>query len=169
MPRCQAAPRLGNLSAMKLTPGRALLFGTLTVATLDILDAIIFWGVQGAPPIRIFQGIARGFLGRPSFEGGIPTALLGACIHVFISFCVVTVYYIASGRFGFLERRPFVSGLLYGLIVYLFMYRVVIPLSAIHAARSTPIDIANQLFAHLFLVGLPSALFASAARSEEHP
>jgi len=31
---------------------RALLFGTLAVGTLDILDAFIFFGLRGARPIR---------------------------------------------------------------------------------------------------------------------
>ena len=37
-----------------LTVGRALLYGTLTVGVLDILDAIVFFGLRfGVPPIRI--------------------------------------------------------------------------------------------------------------------
>ncbi|HJS73103.1 MAG TPA: hypothetical protein VJ921_02365 [Vicinamibacteria bacterium] len=147
-----------------MTPARAILSGTLTVAVLDILDAFVFAGLRGVAPIRVLQGIASGLLGRESFDGGGATALLGACIHVFISFSVVSVYSLASARLSFLTRRPWIFGPLYGLLVYLFMYRVVLPLSASAGPKYTPVSVANQLFAHLFLVGLPAALFARAGR-----
>jgi hypothetical protein len=151
--------------ASKITPARALLFGTLTVAVLDITDAIVFWALRGAHPIRVFQGIAGGFFGRATFEGGIRTALIGAAVHVLVSFSVVSVYYLASGRLALLARRPWVFGPIYGLLVYLFMYRVVIPLSAASPPHYSFEMVANQLFAHLCLVGLPAALFVGAARS----
>lgn len=50
--------------------GRALLVGTLAVGVLDILDAIVFFALRGAQPIRILQSIAAGLLGRAAFAGG---------------------------------------------------------------------------------------------------
>ena len=149
-----------------MTRSRAILYGTVTVAVLDILDAIVFWAFRGVGPIRIFQGIAGGLLGRETFAGGAATALLGACIHVFISFSVVSVYSLASARVRSLARRPWIFGPMYGILVYLFMYRIVIPLSAAHPPRFAFAQVANGLFAHVFLVGLPSALFARAAWRE---
>ena len=148
-----------------MTPARAVLFGALVVAVLDILDAIAFWGLRGAAPIRVFQGIAAGLLGREAFGGGVATALLGASLHAFIAFSVVSVYYLASARLRFLALRPWVFGPLYGSLVYLFMYGVVLPLSAAPTPKYSFAHVANGLFAHLFLVGLPSALFVRAARA----
>jgi hypothetical protein len=34
---------------------RALLLGTLLVGTLDGLDAVVFFGLRGAKPVRVFQ------------------------------------------------------------------------------------------------------------------
>lgn len=45
---------------------RALLYGTLAVGILDITDAIVFFGLRSAKPIRILQSIASGLLGRSS-------------------------------------------------------------------------------------------------------
>src|SRR5262245_50561961 len=164
LPPPQGRFRTEKPMASRITPARAVLFGALTVAVLDITDAIVFWALRGAHPIRVFQGIAGGFFGRATFEGGIRTALIGACVHVLISFSVVSVYYLASGRLAFLARRPWVFGPIYGLLVYLFMYRVVIPLSAASPPHYSFEMVANQLFAHSCLVGLPAALFVSAAR-----
>jgi hypothetical protein len=66
-----------------LPPARALLFGTITVGGLDILDALLFFGFRGVAPIRIFQSIASGLLGRTAFDGGLSTALAGGVLHFF--------------------------------------------------------------------------------------
>jgi hypothetical protein len=56
------------------------------VGVLDISDALVFWGMQGAPPMGIFQSIAAGLLGRTaSYRGGLPTAVLGGFLHFFIA------------------------------------------------------------------------------------
>ena len=62
-----------------------------------------------------------------------------------------------------LIRRPILSGTIFGLGLYVFMYHVVIPLSAVpknpHAAFSWP-NFADEIFAHIVLVGIPIALMA---------
>ena len=146
-----------------LTPVRAVLYGALTVGVLDILEAIIYWAFRGVPPMRVFQGIASGLLGRESFSGGVPSALLGAILHFFIAFTVVKVYFLASERIRPLRRRPFLWGPIYGVAVYLVMYLIVLPLSAARAPVFSVPQVANGLFAHIVCVGLPSALFARAA------
>ncbi|HEX2203022.1 MAG TPA: hypothetical protein VHG91_06980 [Longimicrobium sp.] len=147
-----------------LTPGRALLLGTLTVGVLDGLDAVVFYGTMGVAPIRIFQSIASGLLGREAFAGGLQTALLGALLHFFIAFAVVATYLAASRRIAALTRHAVLCGLLYGVAVYTVMNFVVLPLSAAGAgARTVPI-VVNGLLIHMLGVGLPAALFARAAR-----
>jgi hypothetical protein len=149
-------------SRPSLTPGRALLFGTLTVGGLDALDAIVFFGLRGVTPTQIFQSIAAGLLGRPAFKGGAPTAWLGLVLHFVIAGSVVGVYQLASRRLPQLVRHPLVCGIAYGLLVYAVMNLVVIPLSATRAPpRSLPI-LLNGLLIHAFGVGVPSALFARA-------
>ena len=146
-----------------MTISRAVLFGTLAVGTLDALDAIVFFGLRGATPARIFQSIAAGLLGRSSFSGGLATAALGVALHFFIAFLIVATYVLASRRFAMLTRAPIVCGLVYGVVVYLFMNLVVLPVSA--AGRPTfvvPV-VVNGVLIHMLGVGLPSALFAKAA------
>jgi hypothetical protein len=144
--------------------GRALLLGTLAVAILDILDAIIFFGLRsGVAPIRIFQSIASGLLGRSAFGGGWNTALLGLGLHLFIAFTIVLVYLLASRRFSLLTRAPIAAGLFYGIGAYLVMNLIVIPLSA--ATPSVPPwpVVVNGVLIHMFGVGLPASLAARAA------
>ena len=156
--------------ATTLGPARAILYGTLVVGTLDALDAIVFFGLRsGATPMRIFQGIAGGWLGRATYAGGLRTAALGIATHYFIAFGIVTTYFMISRRLHLLTRQPIPCGLVYGLLAYLVMNRVVIPLSAIGGPAAWPAlpVLANGLLIHAFGVGLPSALFA--ARAERPP
>jgi len=150
-----------------LTTSQALLFGTLTVGTLDILDAFIFNGVRsGVTPSRILQFIASGLLGRESFNGGAATAALGLLLHYFIAFVIVTLYILASRRLPILAQRPFVFGPVYGLLAHVVMSKVVVPLSAVtRAAGPRPLVVEiNQWLIHAFGIGLVTALFARAAR-----
>jgi hypothetical protein len=152
---------------LRLSPVRAVLYGGLTVGTLDILDAFIFFGLRsGSTPQRILQSIASGFIGRQAAtQGGLKTAVLGAVLHFFIASMIVLVYYLASRRLRILSAKPIVCGILYGLGVYAVMNYVVVPLSAIGGGvriAATPVLI-NGLLIHAFGVGLPSALFARAA------
>ena len=149
-----------------MTTSRALLFGTLTVGTLDILDAIIFFGIRNhVAPIRIFQSIAAGLLGRAAFSGGLRTAILGAALHYFIAFMIVATFFVLSRYVPMLRQRPVLSGLLYGIAVYLFMNLVVLPLSnAGRGSVALPVVI-NGLLIHMFGVGLPAGFFASRRES----
>ncbi|MBJ6759564.1 hypothetical protein JGU66_02240 [Myxococcaceae bacterium JPH2] len=146
-----------------LSTARALVGGTLVVGVLDLLDAFVFFGVQGVSPVRILQSIAAGLLGRASFQGGASTALLGGLLHFFIAFAMVAVYLAASRRLPMLREHPVVCGLGYGLLGYAVMNGVVLPLSAAMPAVYSLPRLINGLFAHAFLVGLPSAWFARAA------
>ena len=150
-----------------LTTSQAVLFGTLTAGTLDILDAFIFnWFRSGVSPGRILQFIASGVLGRESFEGGAATAALGLFLHYFIAFVVVTLYILASRRLPILAQRPFLLGPIYGLLVHLTMHYVVVPLSAVtRGPAPMPLVVhVNQWLIHAFGIGLVTALFARAAR-----
>jgi len=148
-----------------LSPARAILYGTLVVGTLDIVDAFVFFGLRsGTPPARILQSIASGWLGRAAYTGGAGAAALGAITHYFIAFGIVVTYFVASRRVAVLTRHPIACGIVYGALVYLFMNRVVIPLSAIGAASWPVLPVlANGLLIHAFGIGIPSAIFATLA------
>jgi hypothetical protein len=152
-----------SFSKKPMGPARSITYGAIVVGLLDLLDAIVFYGLMGARPIRIFQSIASGLLGRAAFAGGLPTALLGAALHFFIAFAIVSTYYLASRQLGVLRRHPVVCGLVYGVLVYFFMNLVVLPLSATGKPSFALPVLLNGIIGHALLVGIPSALFARRA------
>lgn len=60
-------------------------------------------------------------------------------------------------------RRPVPLGVAYGLLLYVVMNLVVVPLSAASPGSRDPTWIALTVAVHAFLVGLPIAWFASRA------
>jgi len=148
-----------------------IVYGGLVVGILDMLFAFTFYGlILGAQPLRIFQSVAAGLLGRTvAYEGGIRTFLLGVLLHFVVATCIATVYYLASRVLPVLIRHPVVSGLLYGMLAYLGMNYVIIPLSAI-GRRSAPLQIRiflTEIIGHAFLVGLPLGLLARRSAKKE--
>ncbi len=135
-----------------------LLWAGLACGILDITAALIVYGFFGLKPIRLLQGIASGLLGPQAFEGGLATALLGLLCHFLIAFTAAAVYFAASRVVHFLIQHSIVSGVLYGVAVYFFMNRIVLPLSA---ASKRPFSIRMMvvgILIHMFCVGLPISL-----------
>ena len=139
---------------------RAIVTAWLVVGVLDITSAFVIAAIKGSGSIRMLQGIASGLLGRRSFEGGVGTAAFGLAIHFFVALVVVSVFYLASRKIDFLTRQPVVSGLVYGIAVYVFMYWVVIRLVFPNARPSLSRDV-TAVLVHMFLIGMPTALVIS--------
>lgn len=147
-----------------MSPRRAVILGALTVAVLDLADAFIFYAFYGAGPMRILQSISVGVLGRAAYDGGVATALLGAGLHCFISLMIVLVLYLAATHRPTLVQRPWLSGTVYGLGVYVVMYFVVLPLSRVGMPHFNHVGpVIDEVLIHIFGVGIPAALFVRAA------
>jgi uncharacterized membrane protein YagU involved in acid resistance len=141
------------------SPYRGILFGGLIAGILDITSAFIDSGLQGRSPIIVLQAVASGWLGEPSFKDGLPAAGLGLVSHFLIAFGAATIYYLASRKLRFLLQKPIVSGLLYGVAIYLFMNWLVVPLSAVPFKLShKPLALAIGLAVHMLCIGLPISL-----------
>jgi hypothetical protein len=136
---------------------RAIGFAWLIAGVLDITSAFVIAELKGMGSIRMLQGIASGLLGSRAFEGGWATAGLGLIIHFLIALVAAALFYAASRRISFLTRQPVVSGLLYGIMVYVFMYWIVVPLAFATSRHSISRDVI-AVFVHMVLIGLPIAL-----------
>src|SRR5215472_4101628 len=136
---------------------RTILTAGLAVGVLDISSAFIIWWQRGVGAQRGLQGIAAGLLGANSFNSGLVTAGFGLALHFFVAFVVVTIFYLASRKIEFLVIHPVVSGVLYGIGVYIVMYWFVLP-AAFPTFRHR---LGNDLLSvaiHISLIGLPCAL-----------
>ena len=141
-------------------PAVAIAAGGATAAVLDILGAFaIYWP---APPAGILRSIAAGVVGTAAARaGGTSLATLGLLLH-FVVACTAAAVFVAACRvFPGLARRPWLTGPLFGVVVFLVMNYVVIPLSAI-GRMPGPWSATTLLVlaVHLIGVGPPIALAA---------
>ncbi len=164
---------------------RAILIGGAAAGVLDILYAFVVYGPlsYGLTPVQVLQSVAAGWIGRDaSRDGGLATAALGLATHFMIATIMAAVFVIVATRVKTLTAEPIVSGLLYGLVLYVMMNYVVVPLSAAgangHFATSLadaterlqtafsalrpkdPWQLAGTVFTHTVFVGVPIALAA---------
>ncbi len=144
------------------SPLMTVLTGGLVVGALDGAYAVLFSAFHGVSAARVFQSVASGFYGRDSYSKGMATVALGVVLHFFIATSVVFVYWVAARRFAFLRTHAIACGAFYGILVYLFMNLVVIPLSAVPFRPRLPAVIGGVIV-HIVLIGIPAALFARAA------
>ena len=139
---------------------QAIFWGGLVAGTLDITAACVYsWLRANVKPVRVLQSVASGLLGPPAYTGGTKIAVLGLALHFLIATTATALFYFASRRLRFMIERPVTWGLVYGVLVYLFMNFVVLPLSALQQRAAPPLSsrVINMLII-MFCVGLPISL-----------
>jgi hypothetical protein len=139
---------------------KPIAIATAIAGTLDILAAIISTLIPGKSPIHMLQSVASGPLG-PAALTSPGYAAAGLLVHFAIMACMVTVYMVAARQLRPLLDRPILAGTVYGVALWLVMYWVVLPLRFSAPHPSQPFAIAQQLFCHIILVGIPIGLVAA--------
>lgn len=135
-----------------------ILRATLVAGTLDILAATgltLYYGKRTVSEMLAY--VASGPIpGVP--VRGLPVALLGLAVHYVLMAVMAGAYVFAADRYAWLRRRPVAAGVGYGLLTFLVMNLIVVPLR--FGAMPTSPAVATQLFCHIVLVGLPIAFIA---------
>jgi uncharacterized membrane protein YagU involved in acid resistance len=147
---------------------RAALIGVLAGGTiagaLDIVFALTFAASRGVGPLRVLQSVASGALGEAAFSGGLRTAILGLALHFCIACIWAALFFACASRIRALTDRPLISGMSFGVAVFLAMRLVVLPLSAFPYPMSfAPLATTLDLLSHMFLFGVPIAMAARRA------
>lgn len=157
----QAHTFTGNLNRIK--PKTIFITGFIA-GTLDGLAAAIMYYVQaGKDPLNVYRFIASGVLGMEAFNGGVPVAILGIVFHYIIAFGWTILFFVIARRVDILLKNWFVSGVLYGIFVWLLMNLVVVPLSLVPmkpGPREWP-EILKGATILILCIGLPIAFSAS--------
>jgi uncharacterized RDD family membrane protein YckC len=73
---------------------------------------------------------------------------------------MATAFMLAASRVPALIRRPILAGIAYGVLLWLVMYWIVLPTRFGMPLPDTLWAVANRLFSHCILTGIPIALVA---------
>jgi hypothetical protein len=139
---------------------KPIVIATLIAGTLDILSAFVFAGMAGMTVIGVLRFVASGPFGdAPTATMG--WAAVGLLVHFAIMACMVTAYMMVAPRFPMLLQHPILAGFAYGILLWLIMYWIVMPTRFGIPYPHTLRGIAEALFSHCVLVGIPIALVAT--------
>lgn len=139
---------------------RTIALATLVAGSLDILFAIALTLSFGRDPADMLRYVASGPF-PPATEMGAAGSVLGLLTHFVLMAIMATLFVLAARQWPALLDRPIQSGILYGLVTYVAMNWIAVPLRFDTPLPPKPISIATQLFAHIILVGIPIAVIAA--------
>ncbi len=116
---------------MKPSLLKVILVAGLLAGSLDIIAACAnaYLNNPNSTPDKVLRFIASGVFGKQAFTGGSIMVAWGLLFHFIIATGFAALFVLAAQRFRFLRQNFVVSGLLYGLLAWLIMNRVVVPLS----------------------------------------
>jgi hypothetical protein len=128
----------------------------LLAGTLDAIAAIINYTINGGKlPSKIFQYIASGAVGPQAFTGGAGMVILGIIFHYTIAFSFTLFFFLIFPGLRILSKNLFITGLVYGIFVWLIMNLFVVPMSNV---SQPPFHIKQAIIGMLilmFAIGLP--------------
>jgi hypothetical protein len=135
---------------------KAILFLGVLVGTLDILGATI---VYQAHPAQIFKAVASGAFGvGTAFSGGATMVVWGIIFHYIIAFAWTVAFFFIYPLLPILWKNRFVTGTLYGVVIWVFMNIIVLPLSAITPGPFNVTAAAIGALILILAIGIPLAI-----------
>ncbi len=140
--------------------GRTIAMATLVAGALDILYAAMMSSIFGRGPAAMLRTVASGpFPGAT--EWGASGSVLGLAVHFTLMAIMAACFVVAARNWPAVIAKPIHAGVVYGLITYVVMNWIVVPIRFDSPLPPQPRAIISQLFAHIALVGIPIALVAA--------
>lgn len=128
---------------------------------LDILLASAdAWFSSGVSPVRILQFIATVLLGDKVLQYSFGSALLGLAIHFFIAFFWTVLFFIIYNYYKKIVRVPFFQSVLYGLLIWLVMNLLVLPLTNAVKSNFQWFIVIKGIVTLIIAYGFPLVYFA---------
>lgn len=144
---------------------KTILSATLVAGTLDILAAFLVYAIilEKTSPAKILMSIASGIFGKAAYSGGTAMVITGLLLHFLIAFIFTVFYYLVFPGLSFLRSHRLLSGILYGIFIWLVMnlgvLQIVFEGMPLPDPRSALLGIAIVVVA----VGIPISYMVSAS------
>ncbi len=143
----------------------------LIVGTLDILSAFIYYfmktGEKGV--FNVLKFVASGVFGKAAFSGGNKMIIAGLVLHYIIAFAFTIFFLWLFPKIKAFSKNRILTGIVYGIFIWIVMNLVVVPLSNIGIG---PFTIVNALINVIILtvcIGIPLSFMASTFYKKENP
>lgn len=133
----------------------------LLVGTLDILAAFLQYFIKtNKDPLPVLKFIASGVFGKEAFTGGSNMYIWGLLFHFIIAISfTVFFFWIYSIAPSFFKYR-LLSGIVYGLFIWVVMQFIVLPLSNTPKMAFKPLNAILAAGILIVCIGIPLAFLA---------
>jgi hypothetical protein len=151
--------------------GKPIAVATLVAGTLDIASAIILTLLHGKSVTGMLQGVASGPFGAWPHASGWLGAMAGLMVHFAIMAVMAAAFAVVARGLPRLRERWLAYGAGYGVLLYLVMYWIVLPLRFPGAggASGGVGGILIPLAIHILLVGIPIAAIIGKSSVQRSP
>jgi len=134
----------------------------LIVALLDGTAACLNAYLQRkVDPLAVFRYVASGAFGRDALTGGWDMVMWGLLFHFFIAVSWTFLFYFLFTRVKVLQLNKVYVGIVYGVIVWLGMNFIVLPLSKVPPLTYRLVPTMIIIGIHMFVIGLTISLLAN--------
>lgn len=134
----------------------------LIAGILDATAASINYKIAtGNNPIKVWKFVASGFFGKAALTGGTSFAIWGFIFHMLIAATFAALFFFIYPHVKFLSKNKVLTGLFYGIIVWMIMNLIIVPLS--HTPKF-PFNATKAILAAGILmvcIGLPISLIVA--------
>ena len=135
-------------------------FTGLIAGTLDISAALINYLIasNGKNPVIVLYFIASGVFGQFAFIGGVFYALCGLIFHFVIAYSFTTFYFFLYPKVRPFLKNKFLVGFIFGIVTWLIMNLIVVPLSYTPFIHHSAFDIILGMLFLVLFIGFPAAI-----------
>ncbi|UFH53773.1 DUF1440 domain-containing protein [Spirosoma sp. KNUC1025] len=149
--------QINSSSATKSIP--IIIRAGLVAGTLDALAAMVMFMIRGGKnPAAVWRYVASGVFGKEALTGGTDVVVWGLIFHFLIALIWAVIFFVIYPTLCRFINNPIITGLLYGVLVWVVMNLIVLPLS--HVPPVPPFDLSKALIGMVIImvcVGLPIA------------
>jgi hypothetical protein len=114
----------------------------------------------GKNPMAVYRFIASGVFGPEALSGGVGVGIMGIVFHFIIAMGWTILFFMACSKVRLLLMNWVISGIAYGLFVWLMMNLVVLPLSYVPQLPITLNGFLVGVCVLIFCIGFPIAFLA---------
>ncbi len=137
---------------------KTILFAWLIAGSLDILSAFVDNYLKtGKGPAGVLKFIASGVFGKEAF-GNDSMIWIGLLLHFTIALLFTIVFFLLYPRLKFLRIDIALSAIIIGIIIWLIMNLVVVPLSNTPKYSFNPAYAIKAVLILIFMIGFPLSI-----------
>lgn len=135
----------GRAHAPIRSAASAVVLGGLIAGTVDLFIACL---INHAAPTAVLSFVASGLIGDLAFHAGYVVLALGLALQLAMSMLIASLYVLIDRRVQIQPRGWILRGLVAGVIIFVVMNLIVLPLSAApHLPAPTAVQLVENVLA----------------------